>query len=609
MVVCDFNMCFTFVWAEWEGTAHDTRIFNEPELNFPRPTGDKYYVVDAGYPNTRGYLAPYKGTNIRYHIPDFQRGRTMAMHAPRVPKEKFNYYHSSLRNIIERTFGVWKARWALLKDMHVNFKYRNQFDEAFTRAEAESYVPPTEGGTSNEVHEEGSSTRRTNVDDNYMAAIRDIIAEEIGDTKIKSKRWILAYFVAEFDSIKFISEAVLRVRYLDHRSFDCYDFGHFGKLICGVDKAKNKFDSSNNSSAVISNTTSGSSAAILPFKTHSSYLFNMEKFLTKRKTTTDPDPAPSNVDKSKQSRVEVNLADLPSDPGMRIRILDYNPNIRDEVQRSYLLKGPCQPRNHEFPYTLFGSKQRRFNPIWFDEYPSWLEYSVNQNAAYCLSCYLFKPNIGAQAGGDSFVGLGFKNWSRKEKLRIHVGNVNSAHNQTVANCAALMSNKQHIENVIIKQSDQRKIDYKIRLNTSIDCVRFLLRRGLAFRGHDEGETSKNRGNFIELLQFLADHNKSIEVVTFKNALENLKLTSPDIQKDIVNAAATEITKLIVSDLGDDFFLVLVDESRDVSIKEQMNVVVRYVDTKGHIIERFLGVEHVPNTTSISLKTTLDDLFS
>ena len=43
MVVCDFNMCFTFVWAGWEEIAHDTRIFNEalqrPYLNFPYPTG------------------------------------------------------------------------------------------------------------------------------------------------------------------------------------------------------------------------------------------------------------------------------------------------------------------------------------------------------------------------------------------------------------------------------------------------------------------------------------------------------------------------------------------------------------------------------------------
>ncbi|KAK3039577.1 hypothetical protein RJ639_027721 [Escallonia herrerae] len=42
----------------------------------------KYYVVDAGYPNMKGYLAPYKGPNIRYHLPDFRRGNQAA----RIPK-------------------------------------------------------------------------------------------------------------------------------------------------------------------------------------------------------------------------------------------------------------------------------------------------------------------------------------------------------------------------------------------------------------------------------------------------------------------------------------------------------------------------------------------
>lgn len=41
MAVCDFNMCFTFVWAGWEGAAHDARIFMEalrrPNLKFPHP--------------------------------------------------------------------------------------------------------------------------------------------------------------------------------------------------------------------------------------------------------------------------------------------------------------------------------------------------------------------------------------------------------------------------------------------------------------------------------------------------------------------------------------------------------------------------------------------
>ncbi|CAI9298375.1 unnamed protein product [Lactuca saligna] len=201
MVVCDFNMCFTFVWVGWERTAHNTRIFSEalqrPDLNFSYPTGDKYYVVDAGYPNTRGYLAPYKGTNIRYHLPDFRRGHSAAVREPRGPKEKFNYLHSSLRNIIKRTFGVWKARWALLRDMHVNYKYKNQikiviasmaihnyirkfgrFDETFNMAQQESYNP-IRSDTSSEVYEKGPSTRRTSGDNLYMAAIRDIIAQDI----------------------------------------------------------------------------------------------------------------------------------------------------------------------------------------------------------------------------------------------------------------------------------------------------------------------------------------------------------------------------------------------------------------------------------------------
>ncbi|GKD03057.1 hypothetical protein Tco_1178031 [Tanacetum coccineum] len=64
----------------------------------------KCYVVDVGYPNYRGYLAPYKGIDIHYHLPDFHRGRTTAIRAPIGYKETFNYAHSSLRNVIERNF-------------------------------------------------------------------------------------------------------------------------------------------------------------------------------------------------------------------------------------------------------------------------------------------------------------------------------------------------------------------------------------------------------------------------------------------------------------------------------------------------------------------------
>jgi hypothetical protein len=41
----------------------------------------------------------------------------------------------------------------------------------------------------------------------------------------------------------------------------------------------------------------------------------------------------------------------------------------------------------------------------------------------------------------------------------------------------------------------------------------------------------------------------------------------------------------------------------------MSVVLRYVDKKGRIIERFLGLVHVTNTSAISLKLALESLFA
>ncbi|KAL1329400.1 hypothetical protein AAHE18_12G037600 [Arachis hypogaea] len=94
---------------------------------------------------------------------------------------------------------------------------------------------------------------------------------------------------------------------------------------------------------------------------------------------------------------------------------------------------------------------------------------------------------------------------------------------------------------------------------------------------------------------------------FKNARGNLKLIAPSIQKDIVRAAARETKKVIVDDLGDELFAVLVDEACDISIKEQMSVCLRYVNKEGQVREYFLGLVHVSNTNALFLKLALESL--
>ncbi|KAI5333068.1 hypothetical protein L3X38_023198 [Prunus dulcis] len=264
------------------------------------------------------------------------------------------------------------------------------------------------------------------------------------------------------------------------------------------------------------------------------------------------------------------------------------------------------------PYGLHESKvkgiNQRFIPQWFDEF-DWLEYSVSKDAAFCLYCYLFKSNF-EQVGSEAFTGAGFKNWKKwRERMKVHVGSVGSVHNKAREAATNLMNQNTHIETAVSKHSEQAHMAYRRCLIASIKCTKFLLRQGLSFHGNDESAASSNRRNYLELLQFLADNDEKVKEVVLENAPGNLKLVAPKIQKDIVNTCAGEKLDVIISGLKDRFFSILVDEARDISVKEQMAMVLRYVDNKVHVIERFVGVQHVTDTTSSSLKDAIDIFFS
>ncbi|XP_049405029.1 uncharacterized protein LOC125868415 [Solanum stenotomum] len=84
---------------------------------------------------------------------------------------------------------------------------------------------------------------------------------------------------------------------------------------------------------------------------------------------------------------------------------------------------------------------------------------------------------------------------------------------------------------------------------------------------------------------------------------------PKIQKDIVIACKIETIKGIIKELNGDYFSLLVDESFDISCKDQMVVVLRYVDRRGIVMERLLDIVHVKNTSALSLKETIANLLS
>ncbi|XXG62788.1 hypothetical protein AAC387_Pa05g1095 [Persea americana] len=83
-----------------EGRATDARILHNVLSRIDPlvvPPG-RYYLVDAGFANAPGFLAPYRG--VRYHLKDHSR-QTLDN-----AKELFNKRHSQAWDFIEMAFGL-----------------------------------------------------------------------------------------------------------------------------------------------------------------------------------------------------------------------------------------------------------------------------------------------------------------------------------------------------------------------------------------------------------------------------------------------------------------------------------------------------------------------
>ena len=75
----------------------------------------------------------------------------------------------------------------------------------------------------------------------------------------------------------------------------------------------------------------------------------------------------------------------------------------------------------------------------------------------------------------------------------------------------------------------------------------------------------------------------------EKAPENATYTSPRIQKEILHVYSSKVKKAIREEIGDTKFCIMVDEACDESMKEQMAMIFRYVDTEGFVKELFLGL--------------------
>ena len=245
----------------------------------------------------------------------------------------------------------------------------------------------------------------------------------------------------------------------------------------------------------------------------------------------------------------------------------------------------------------------------------WLVYSPAKDGAYCKACVIF---------GDTTVE---KNCSKIERLvktpvtfwttacakfkehemksPLHKSSIIKVENFQKVMSMSQPSVMEHLNSTVASQININKQ----KLASIIKTVIFCGHQNIALRGHRESRTDSNPGNFKSLLAFRADSGDEILKDHLKNAPRNAVYTSNTIQKDIVLLISEWIQNKIINDIeeGSGIFAIVADEGRDCANKEQMPVIVRYVDKYSTICEAFLTfAECVYGTTGSQLADIIED---
>ncbi|XP_027088673.2 uncharacterized protein [Coffea arabica] len=284
--------------------------------------------------------------------------------------------------------------------------------------------------------------------------------------------------------------------------------------------------------------------------------------------------------------LEFDISSIERDPGKRKSIWEYLEHQRDEVRRAYIKFGPYQPKL-PIESMVVDKKGRRFLFSWYKLFPDWLEFSPTKNAAFCLPCSLFsKPTD--RFGSMAFTTSGFRSWKKVNDGKNyaflnHIGkDPNSSHKVAMQCYHDLGNSLQHLDKIIEKQNSEQVAKNRLQLQVSIDAAKWCAFQAVAFR---------------------------VAAVVLDNAPRNASYTSPTIQKEILSIWSIKIQKHIREEINDSKFSILVDEAQDRSKREQMAIVLRFVDKQGYIRERFFDIVHVHETNSLTLKKEICDVLS
>ena len=213
---------------------------------------------------------------------------------------------------------------------------------------------------------------------------------------------------------------------------------------------------------------------------------------------------------------------------------------------------------------------------------------MSKNSCYCFACRHFSlPNAPDSAFTSN---VGFSNW--KKALSNEAGFKQHSKSELHINAMYAWSEfkrgkeaNQTLLNALNEKHHKKVQENRHYIKTIAEVLLLTATQNMPQRGHEESQDSKNKGNFLAILDEIAKHDSFIQQRL--EASGNAKYTSHQIQNEMLQTLAEMVQKQIIAEVKEsEVFSVMADETKDLKKKEQMSLVVRYY-YNGAIHESFL----------------------
>lgn len=195
----------------------------------------------------------------------------------------------------------------------------------------------------------------------------------------------------------------------------------------------------------------------------------------------------------------------------------------------------------------------------------WLCYSPQLDAVYCEPCWLFSRTAERLRW--------ISNWQNlSTKIKQH--EASSAHVEACYNREIWKAKKyidKNLEDKIAQKNFWRQI-----LERLIKITPKLVKNSSSFRGHCENINETYNGNFLSDVKLLAEYDEPMRrVLSLPSGVTTY--LSPQIQNELIQCLGEHLRQELLSEIKEaPFFSLIADTTQDISKKDQLSIICRYV---------------------------------